>query len=273
MDVSATLHGMIDGLLDLPGIRLWRIGKYDRRFANAERVNLFRGIYPSADAAAADIPASKPNGYDHEAPAAMYDDRTRQIYPSDYPILFWMQKLFADGCKRVFDIGGHIGVGYYAYQQYLKFPADLHWNVSDVPAVVAQGRKLAEQRDKAGHLSFTSELTDIGDAEILFASGSIQYLPPTLAELLKQADRRPRHLLINLLPLHESAAYFTVQNIGTAFCVYRIEMHSRFLGDLRALGYEVRDHWENLEKRCDIPFAPPHFSLDRYHGFYLTLRN
>lgn len=272
MDVTSALHGMVDAMLELPGIKQWRSKKYDNRFNHAEQVNLFRGVYSTPQAAVAALPSSKPAGYDHDAPATMYDERTRQIYPSDYPILFWLQKLLSESCNSVFDIGGHIGVGYYAYQQYINYPAALQWCVSDVPAVVEHGRKLAEQRDKFGKLSFTSDLNDVAGADILFASGSIQYIPPTLADLLRDIPSRPKHLLINLLPLHARATYFTVQNIGTAFCPYRIEAHGRFVGDLRALGYELRDHWENLEKRCDIPFVAPHYSLDRYHGFYFALR-
>jgi len=271
MDITAALHGMVDDLLELPGIRQWRENKYERRFATAERVNLFRGVYASVGLAEAAIPASKPTGYDHDETAAMYDDRTRQIYPSDYPVLFWLQKLLSEQCHRVFDIGGHIGVGYYAYQNFIDYPHNLTWCVSDVPAVVERGRQLAKARDPAGRLSFTSTLDEVADADIVFASGSIQYIPPTLAGLLSRHVQRPRHLLINLLPLHPRESYFTVQNIGAAFCPYRIEAHSRFVADLVALGYRLQDAWENLEKRCDIPFSPPHYSLDRYHGFYFSL--
>jgi putative methyltransferase (TIGR04325 family) len=271
MDLTKALHDAVDGLLQLPGLRQWRSRKYDRRFESADNVNLFRGVYASAAQASAAIPSTKPAGYDHDGPAAMYAERTRQIYPSDYPILFWLQKLLSDTCNRVFDIGGHIGVGYYAYQKYLNYPASLRWRVSDVPAVAERGRQLALKSDRSGKLSFTSDLTEAADFDIVFASGSIQYLPSTLAELLRNAPTKPKHVLINLLPLHPTETYYTVQNIGVAFCAYRIESLPQFIAAMRAAGYHLHDRWENLEKRCEIPFSAPGYSLDRYYGFYFEL--
>ena len=271
MDISKMLHDAVDGVLNAPGLRQWRANKYDRRFERAENVNLFRGVYPSAAQAETAIPATKPKGYDHAGPAAMYEERTRQIYPSDYPVLFWLQKLLSESCHRVFDIGGHIGVGYYGYQKYLHYPDSLQWRVSDVPAVAERGRQLAAEWDKAGKLSFTSDLYEAANFDIVFASGSIQYLPMTTAELLRDLPRKPQHVLLNLLPLHPTETYFTVQNIGVAFCPYRIEALPQFIAAMRAAGYQLKDRWENLEKRCEIPFSPAGYSLDRYYGFYFTL--
>lgn len=267
MEITQTLHDLVDGIGRLPGIHELRKARYDRRFAGAENVNLFRGVYADAASATAALPPTKPAGYDHDAPAAMYDERTRQIYASDYPVLFWLSRLLTDDCCRVFDIGGHIGVGYYAYQAFLRYPAALEWRVSDVPAVAQRGRELARTKDASGRLSFTSELTEADGFDIVFASGSLQYLPMTLGQLLAGLAHKPRYLLVNLLPLHARETYFTVQNIGTAFCPYRIESREAFASAVLAAGYRQRDAWENLDKRCDIPFVAPHYSLDRYHGF------
>lgn len=271
MDITQKLHDLVDALGRAPGLYQWRQARYDQRFATAERVNLFRGVYATAAAATAALPATKPAGYDHEAPAAMYNERTGQIYASDYPVLFWLSRLLTQDCCRVFDIGGHIGVGYYAYQDFLPYPAALQWCVSDVPAVVERGRKLATRKDAARRLSFTSDLTRADGHDIVFASGSIQYLPMTLGELLRGLGNKPRHVLINMLPVHATQTYFTVQNIGTAFCPYRIESRASVVDAMTAAGYTLRDSWENLEKRCDIPFFDATYTLDRYMGFYFCL--
>lgn len=268
MDITKALHNAVDNLLRWPGLHHWRRKKYDRRFASAQHVNLFRGVYADLAQAGAAIPATKPTGYDHSGPAAMYDERTRQIYPSDYPILFWLHKLLSPACARVFDIGGHIGVGYYAYRKYFDYPANVQWCVSDVPAVVRRGRELAREWDPSGRLTFTSELTEAANFDIVFASGSLQYLPQTLGELLSGLAVKPRHVLVNLMPLHPTETYYTVQNIGEAFCPYRIEALPQFIAAMRTAGYGVRDRWENLEKRCEIPFAAATYTLDRYYGFY-----
>ena len=246
--------------------------RYERMFAENREANLFRGVFETFDAAQASAPSTRPVGYDHPGPAGMYMDRVRRIYPSDYPILFWLDRLLRADCTRIFDVGGHIGVGYYAYRRYLDYPAALRWTVFDVPAVVQQGRALAQKMDPEGRLAF-SDTFEAGDgADILLASGSLQYLPDTLADRLKTLRTMPRHLLVNLLPVHERDSYYTLQSIGTAFCPYRIFSAASALGAYDAFGYTLVDTWENAEKRCDIPFHPGR-SLDRYRGFYFRLGN
>jgi putative methyltransferase (TIGR04325 family) len=73
----------------------------------------------------------------------MYLERTKVIYPADYPVMFWLEKFIGEGCRKFFDLGGHIGVSYYAYQLHIGYPQDLRWTVCDVPAVVAKGRELS----------------------------------------------------------------------------------------------------------------------------------
>src|SRR4051812_33353335 len=172
--------------------------RYERTFAENIEANLFRGVFDTFAAAHASAPPTRPLGYDHPGPAGMYLDRIRRIYPSDYPILFWLDRLLHSGCSTVFDVGGHIGVGYYAYRRYLTYPPSLRWTVFDVPAVVRQGREFAHKMDPDGRLSF-SDTFDGGDgADVLLASGSLQYLPDTLADRLKTLSVAPRHLLVNL---------------------------------------------------------------------------
>jgi len=91
------------------------------------------------------------------------------------------------------------------------------------------------------------------------------------AQRISSLRRRPRWLLVNLLPLHERSAYWTVQSIGTAFCPYRIQRSQEFFTELERLGYQVEDKWENLEKKCWIAFEPD-YSLDRYYGAALKLK-
>jgi len=200
----------------------------------------------------------------------MYRDRLTRIHPSDYPVMLWLQKAFAEGARVIFDLGGHVGVAYYAYQQVLSFPSEISWRIYDVPAVMAAGRQEALERDPAHRLTFTDRFETAAEADVLFTSGCLQYLEQTLAELIAPLRRRPRWVLVNLLPLHEQSAYWTVQSIGTAFCPYRIQHSQTFFRDLERLGYRVLDRWENLEKECWVAFDAEH-SLDRYHGAALKL--
>lgn len=260
---------LVRGMETLPGLRQAGSAMYEKRFARAENANLFRGVYRDYASALASAPATKPQGYDHEEPAAMYDWRRKMLSPSDYPALFWISRLLARGERHVFDFGGHVGLLYYAFSRHLPMPPDLRWTVCDVPAVCRRGEALAAQSG-AEALRFTDRFDGCRGHGVLFASGSLQYLQPSLADMLVGADVRPRHLLVNLTPMHERFDYWTLQNISTAFCPYHVVVRESFIGELAALGYRVVDHWINPDKHCLIPFHPDH-SLSSYDGMLLSL--
>jgi putative methyltransferase (TIGR04325 family) len=264
------LHDMLDGALELPLIGDLRRKRFDAAFAAGQFAGRCRGVFETHAECLAAVPQSLPTGYDNEAMSGMYRDRLARIYPGDYPVLLWLAKAFAAGATRVFDLGGHVGVGYYAYRAYIDFPADLSWQVHDVPAVMEAGRSLARERDTWKQLDFVDAAEAAADADVLFTSGCIQYLEETLAERIAKLPRRPRWVIVNLLPLHATQAYWTVQSTGKAFCPYRIQKTDVFLGELAKLGYRQLDLWENAEKRCTIAFAPQR-SLDRYYGVALRL--
>jgi putative methyltransferase (TIGR04325 family) len=260
-------HRLVERIAGWPVLGAYLHEKYDRVFAANLDSNLFRGVFATFEEAERSAPRTLPLGYDHPGPAGMYQERARKAYPTDYPVLFWLQRVLREGSLRVFDLGGHTGVSYYAYRRYLDYPEALRWQVQDVPAVVQEGRSIAAKNDHSGHLSFTDRFEEVEGADVLVALGSLQYLPETLAERVRNLRTPPRHLILNLIPLHEEHSYFTLQSIGTAFCPYRVTSFAEFRSAYEKLGYETVDTWENPEKRCDIPFHPEH-SLDRYYGFY-----
>jgi len=263
-------HKAIDRLATLPGLLQWRKRRFSRRFADGQAITSCLGVFETFEAAAAAAPASRPTGYNHPDAAAMYRDRLERLFPSDYAMMVWLQKAFNDGARKVFDLGGHIGLSYYAYQRALDFPDGVSWTVNDVPAINRVGQEEATLRDPSRRLAFTDHFDGAADADVLFTSGCLQYLDETLAQRIATLARRPRWLLVNLLPLHPRLSYWTVQSIGTAFCPYRIQQAERFFADLKALGYLPLDQWENLDKRCHVAFEPAH-TLDRYHGAALKL--
>ncbi|HEY9064365.1 MAG TPA: methyltransferase, TIGR04325 family [Burkholderiaceae bacterium] len=249
-----------------------RMRSFDAAFAAGLRVGCFRGVFATSAEAASAAPPTRPLGYDHDDAAAMYRDRLNRVYPADYPMMVWLKNAFADGARSVYDLGGHIGIAYYAYQHIIEFPNDVSWTVHDVPAVLESGRREAQQRDPARRLSFSDRHDAASGVDVLFTAGCLQYLEDTLAQRVAALQVKPTWLFVNLLPLHERRAYWTVQSIGTAFCPYRIQHTKTFFSDLQALGYDVLDTWENPEKECWIAFDPDH-SLDRYHGAALRLRS
>jgi putative methyltransferase (TIGR04325 family) len=266
------LHHLIDTALELPGLAGWRRRRFDAIFANGGYGGEFRGVHRTlAECEAAMPKTTLPAGYDNEGMAAAYRDRLDRVYPADYPMLLWLGKAFAAGATRLFDLGGHVGIGYYAYRRYIDFPQALSWQVHDVPAVMAAGRALAQERDSWKQLSFVDDAGTAAEADVLFTSGCIQYLDETLGERIAALRRRPRWVMVNLLPLHATEAYWTLQSTGRALCPYRIQRTPDFLGEFERLGYEMLDMWENAEKHCTIAFDEAH-SLDRYYGMVFRLR-
>ena len=251
-----------------PLLRSWLEARYKRRFFahRALTHHLYRAVFRSFDEAQASIPEAITVGYDNSESAELYRERTRRVFINDYPMMYWLGRWFEEGAHRVFDLGGHIGIAYYAYQKYVAYPKGLRWRVMDVPAVNAAGERWAREHDPQQRLDFAADIAQASGADVLFAAGSLQYLRYALADALAGLAQRPRFLLLNSVPIHMRESYFTVQNIGTACCPYRVTAEREFLGGLAALGYELQDRWENPQRSCIVPFHPE-LSLDRYFGF------
>ena len=219
----------------------------DLRFEKNTDANLFRGVFETWEAAAASAPPSRPLGYDNPSSAALYL-RNLTVVDWDYPALFWISDALGKGMRQFADIGGSVGIKYYAFGKFVKFPSDLRWRVIDVPAVVERGREFAMQRGAPPALEFSESLADIEGMDVVFASGSLQYLPKTLPDLLRGTERRPRRIVINTTPFHDQFDFFTLNSVGTAFCPYRVQKTESFVADLSSLGYRLRDQWRNLDK-------------------------
>ncbi len=267
------------GLIDL-GSRIarhaWRIpgvgqvleADYARSFARRPP-NRFRGVYATFAEAEASIPPGHPIGYDHAALAGLYRLRMDKACQSDYAVLFWLREILrAKPDAFVFDFGGHVGVSYHGWRQYLDYQPGLRWLVEDVPAIVKVGAEIAKERPSAG-LEFTTDVLDARGCDVLLAAGSLQYVDEPLAALLPRIGPLPRHLIVNKMPLGDGPSFVTVQSTGRAFHPYRIDNRDQFVGSVTALGYRVVDDWTNRETHCEIPFTRGR-DLDAYSGYYFT---
>lgn len=269
MSLIEALHQRVDALAGWPivGPIVHRQAR-DAFVANRDR-NLFYGVHETWQEAEAAAQAFGRAGYDNADSAELYLHRTR-MDPHDYPALYWVTRSLQEGLKGVFDVGGAIGIKFMAFREPLSAFADLDWCVQDVPAMVAKGRQLAQERGDAARLRFTDRFADGEGCDILFASGVLQYLPQTLGELLMGWQRLPRRIVINTAAIHPERAFFTVNSLGTAFCPYRIQTQASLVRGLTALGYRLRESWVNPDKPMAIPFQPE-MSLRHYSGFCLDL--
>jgi putative methyltransferase (TIGR04325 family) len=256
----------LEGLF--PPLRVWHRAQYQRHFQKFyawER--LFHGVYPNADAALREIPKDRPIGYDNPEAAEFLGTHSPML-PSEYPILFWLGKLLKKN-PRVLDLGGYLGLSYNWYKPYAIYPQDLRWTVYDVPNVVQSGLGILE-REPNPALHFTADFAEAATANVLLASGSLQFCPETLAAMLAALPARPAHLLINKLPATHLPSFYTLHNMGPAIAPYRVCNRADFLASLEALGYQLVDSWKNPELSCFIPFHPDE-SVPAYDGFYLRL--
>lgn len=236
--------------------------EYNRRFERWP--GSYRGVFDTF----AESRASAPNdkiGFDHAELAHLYDARIGKAFPSDYPVLFWLARLLPE-LRSVFDWGGHIGVSYYSYAKYLDFPERLRWRVGDVPKIIQAGAELARKRG-ATALSFTQHIAEADGFDLLLANGSLQFVETLFSESLRALGERPRHLLINKLPVYDGPTFVTLENTIHSYNPYRVSNRTAFLDSIQALGYSLVDEWRTPDITCRIPLHRER-SIDAYSGFY-----
>lgn len=251
------------------------ISDYYRAYWSFPRdITACRGVYDNFAAALAAIPSKAKAGYNqpeirNAASVAQLTSawEADEFNPADYPVVVWLASAFTNS-STVFDLGGNVGHGYYTYQKFLQYPHSLRWLVCDIPEVIAAGVELARKTDSP-ELAFTEHFSDADGAEIFLTAGTLQYLEPSLAKILGQLQTKPKHLSINRVPFYDRATFITLQNIGYAFCPYKIQNRAEFIDSLLALNYTLIDSWK-WDRSCHIPFHPDKF-VPSYCGFYFRL--
>lgn len=227
-------------------------------------INEVRGVYASFAEAAAAAPRTKPVGYDFAHAENWYEDKLSAPRLADYPVIFWLGRAFADA-SSVFEIGGHVGTAYYGFSTILRYPAEHQWTILDVPTVVTAGRTLAAARG-AQNLHFTADPSLVDGAEIVLASGSLQYLEGRIAQILNGWRVHPRHVLINVTPVYDGPEFVTLQNIGSAYCAYHVFNRQAFIQELASAGYALVDSWA-IPRHFHVP-GHRERSFNEYSGFY-----
>lgn len=246
---------------------------YERKFAG-DCYGCFRGVYETFEEAIQSVPKTKSVGYDNSELAQEYQytaelETTVQSY--DYPVLFWLSSIFNNHQQNlsIFDFGGNVGVHFYAYEKYIKYPDKLKWLVCEVPEIMKAGKELAHKRGRS-NLVFTDEFEEATSKDVFLASGSIQYVE-NLSLSLSSLTKKPQHLLLNILPFYEGEKFVTLQNGGKAFYPSYVFNKNDFINSLNRIGYDLVDLWENRYFYCLIP-SHPEKSGAFFHGLYFKLR-
>jgi putative methyltransferase (TIGR04325 family) len=260
-----------DAIADAPVFRPLRRKIYAYRLAASAAPGSSFGVYGTFAEALAAVPRNRGTGYDQPAMAAMYRERLARVYANDYPVLYWLSRCMAE-VHHLFDFGGHVGIHFYSFGRYLDYPPGFRWTVCDVAAVLEAGRQLAVER-KASGIGFTSRFEDIEGADVLFASGSLQFLEADfLTASLRKVSRRPKHLIVNKTPVHATKQFVTLHDNGPALHPYTVFARDGFIAGIEALGYEMVDAWENPELTVEVPLFPE-YDVPTYSGFYFRARS
>lgn len=258
------IHRLVERIARVPPLRAALKRRYERLFPTYPHA--FHGVFASFEEAAAAVPPGVPGSYDNDASARQYvgwHDPTDH----DYPALHWMQeRLRKAPCDFIADLGGSTGIKFHAFAPLLDLAAGVRWLVVDVPKVVALGRRLAEEAGIEAQVQFTDSVEAASGCDLMLASGSIQYLPCSLAELVEGMSVQPDRIIVNLAPIHPEQSFFTLNSIGSAVCPYRVTARGEFISAMCAVGYELRDSWRNRGKTMPLPFSPE-LSLQSYSGF------
>jgi putative methyltransferase (TIGR04325 family) len=253
----------------MPGVSFLRERLYEYSFP--KRFGNFKGVFETFAQARSAAPPGSQVDFDCLPYSEEYKDRRSQIFSFDYPVLFWLKPLLSEGCT-LFDFGGHLGTHFYAYSKYMDYPSGMRWLVCDLPLITEIGRQLLRETGRSG-LSFTNEFNDGDGADILLASGSLQYIEtPSFAELLRSLSNKPCHLLINKIPLYPGKQFVTLQNGGVVFSPQYVFNRETFIAGLVALGYELMDTWNVETHHGRIPFHPDR-SFPCHSGLYFKLRD
>lgn len=229
----------------------------------------FSGAHASRAAALAAIPAALRDGYDDESLAAVSFPQMCQRAVYDYPLIYWLGRLLPE-VRSVVDAGGHLGTKYIAFSEVLDLSA-LDWTVQDLPGIVAAARKRQAAGDLPAALRFVSEAGALPAADLLLASGLLQYLDRPLGALIAELPAPPKYILLNKVALRDGPAVFTVERIGHGRVPYQIRSRADWQAELDALGYVQRDSWEIGELSHEIP-THPWLGRSESRGYLLVRR-
>jgi len=249
----------------IPGLE----GLYAGRvMARRDHTGLHSGIYPTYEAAMAAVPASRKSGWDHESSARLWVDQIDPVRLSTYPVFFWLNQLYGEN-DALLDVGGSIGLTFYGYRRLGKIPAGATWTVAEVSAIARQGTEIAA-REGATALRFVDNPAAAPPCDVLLSAGALQFMPVSIPGLLEMLPNKPRHIVLNKLPLSPGEDCWTLQNYGPAVTPNRLFNERRFLQYFTEHGYRIRDRWAVEDLDLLIPFYPERF-IKQFAGFVFEL--
>lgn len=235
----------------------------------AFRFSHFRGVYKNFRQAETVASRTTRIGYNHADLARQYQaDLDLNLDNSDYPVLYHLDRVLTDNCT-VLDFGGNVGIHYLRYRKYLGLD-NVRWVVCDVPEITKVG-----QQTCAGisNIAFVNDIDELNEPkiDIFLASDSLQYIESHDLLLPRLIDKgvRPRHILIDQLPLYDGRRFVTLQNGGLVHYPQYVFNREEYVLGVTNLGYELLDSWDCRNFSCIVPFHADR-SVRAYSGLYFS---
>jgi putative methyltransferase (TIGR04325 family) len=248
-------------LARIPGLRFW-IARWIFLGPSRNRYR-FLGVFSTQAEATAHIPRTESKGFDDPTLSDTFDETMR---PEDEPVIKILAQILPES-KTLFDLGGSIGFTFYRYRPKLTYPPALRWTVNDVPYVNQLGRDIAAKRGET-QLFFTDNQLDGNGCDIYLTTGALQFFEGPFSDILNKLKDKPRHIVINRIPMTEDETFFTLQHTDYSVVPYRIANIPQFIAEVEGLGYKLIDQWK-LDRFCDIILRPDKY-VRNYYGFYFA---
>ncbi|HEX7158273.1 MAG TPA: methyltransferase, TIGR04325 family [Edaphobacter sp.] len=215
-----------------------------RLFSNVVRkpFGQYWGYFKTYEEALNFLPSDKRSSYDNSEITSLNVDFFYGIQFFDWPVLFFLELLLAEGkLHAVTDFGGHIGVKYLAYREIMPFPADIKWQVVELPAMIAE----AKQRLPAdvGGLEFMESPEQTAACDVLICSGVLQYSDLRIEKIVEKLPKKPQVVIINKLAAIESETFYTLENYGKYKLPYRVCNAKELDATREKLGYHLTQEW------------------------------
>lgn len=219
---------------------------------SASKFGRYRGHFSSAEQARSTVPKSRCCSYNCDQLVSVGLESLSTIQTLDYPVIFFLQKLLMkNALHSVTDFGGHIGVKFYAFREVVEFPADLKWQVVDVPAMLREGRRRVPP--ELTSLVFRENVEETEPCDVLLCSGSLQYADVALDDLIGRLPAPPSHILLNKVPISSrQSGFYTLEHSGAAVLPYQV-FTSAELDQTRARhGYALTSSWSIPERDFSV---------------------
>lgn len=234
------------------------------------RPGRFSGVFKSREMALASLPENQRTAYDSDNVAEVNFAAMSQRMSWDYPVVYWIKELMGASQQvplTVLDAGGHMGTKYISFAD-LLVADDLNWVVYDLPKILRLARLYQADGLVPKAIKFVDQPGQAGKVDLLLASGLLQYLDISLADLVGQMTAPPRNILLNKVAVRDGETIVTLEKIGPILVPYHVREKAVFEAELTGFGYRIVDQWTipDLSHRIS---THPRATASQSKGYFL----